>query len=198
MEAARVRPLRLLATASAALLTALVLVPAQATPILTASVEHYTVTGDTESEVRRSLDQSPLSPDGRRRIGYTQADIHWQYQFRESGGKCRVVSVAVTLTTKTTLPLWAAPPGASRALRERWTAFIDALTAHEQGHSDIGLAAAKRIEDALWRAPVPKTCKGYDDQLGKIANTLFDAAIKEQEAFDERTDHGARDGVKFP
>lgn len=189
---------RRLVTAGTALVVALVLVPAQATPILKASVENYTVTGNTESEVRRSLDQSPLSPDGRRRIGYTQADIYWKYQFRESGGKCRVVSVAVTLTTTTTLPLWQAPPGASRTLRERWNAFLVALTAHEQGHSDIGLAAAKHIEDALWRAPTPKTCKGYDDALGKIANGLFDAATKEQEAYDERTDHGALEGVKFP
>lgn len=171
---------------------------AQATPRVDASTATYAVTGATESEVRHSLDTSPLSPDGRRRIGYTQADIYWRYQYRESGGKCRVIGVSVTLTTKTTLPRWDAPAGASRALRDKWDRFLGALTAHEQGHSDIGMAAAKKIEDALWRAPMPTTCKGYDDALGRIANRLFDAATKEQKAFDERTDHGALQGVRFP
>ena len=171
---------------------------AAAKPVVVASSVLYPVVGSTESELRRSLDQSPLSPDGKRRVGYTQADIRWQYEARERKGKCRVVSVTVTLTSKTTLPQWAAPPGAPRALRERWTAFLDALTAHEQGHSDIALAAAQRIEDALWHAPMPRTCTGYSTRLDAMANELFDDAIRRQEAYDAETDYGRAQGVRFP
>ena len=182
----------------ASLVTALAASSACAKPVVVASTAHYAVVGNSESDLRRSLDQSPLSPDGKRRVGYTQADIRWQYEARERKGKCRVVSVTVTLTVKTTLPQWQPPPGASRALRERWTVFADALAAHEQGHSDIALTAAKRIEDALWRAPTPRTCTGYSARLDAMANELFDAATREQDAFDEATDHGALQGVRFP
>jgi predicted secreted Zn-dependent protease len=171
---------------------------AQALPIVRSSTQTYAVVGATEGEVRASLDQAPLSPDGRRRVGYTEADIEWKYGFRESGGKCRVTSVTVTLNAKVTLPAWQPPYGASRGLRDRWEAFLAALARHEQSHVDIGYAAAKRIEDALWRAPMPRTCRGYDDALGRMANEIFDAAEREQEAYDQRTDHGAAEGVRFP
>lgn len=171
---------------------------AQGLPIVQSSTQTYAVVGASESEVRASLDQAPLSPDGRRRAGYTEADVHWEFRYKESGGKCRVVSVKVTLTAKVTLPAWTPPYGASRALRDSWTRFHDALSRHEQGHVDIGYAAAKRIEDALWRAPTPKTCRGYDDALGTIANAIFDQAELDQKAYDARTDHGAAEGVRFP
>lgn len=171
---------------------------AAARPVIVASTEHYPVVGATESELRQALDTSPLSPDGRRRVGYTQAEIRWQYEARARGGRCRVVSVTVTLTVKTTLPQWQPPPGASGALRRSWNRFFEALAAHEQGHSDIALAAAKRIEDALWRAPMPPTCTGYEAQLDAMANQLFDEAVREQDAFDDRTDFGALEGVRFP
>ncbi len=183
---------------AAALALAFALSTAQATPVVNASVKEYTVTGVTETAVRESLDQSPLSPDGKRRVGYTEADIRWQYESRARKGVCRVVSVTVTLTAVTTLPRWDAPPGATSALRRSWDRFLTALTAHEQGHSDIGLAAAAKIEDALWRAPSPKSCTSVNKQLDQIANDLFDAATVAQEKYDDDTDHGATQGVKFP
>jgi predicted secreted Zn-dependent protease len=171
---------------------------AAAKPVVVASTEHYRVVGASESELRHALETSPLNPDGRRRVGYTQAEIRWQYEARARGGKCRVVSVTVTLTVKTTLPQWEPQPGASGALRRSWARFFDALSAHEQGHSDIALAAAKRIEDALWRAPMPKDCTGYGPRLDAMANALFDESVREQDAFDQRTDYGAQEGVRFP
>lgn len=184
----------------AALSSTLALLPPSvlAKPVVVASTVLYPVVGGTESAVRESLDKSPLSPDGKRRVGYTQADIRWQYEARERKGKCRVVSVTVTLTAKTTLPQWTPPPGASGALRRSWTAFLDALTAHEQGHSDIAFEAAQRIEDALWRAPMPRTCTGYSARLDAMANTMFDDAVRRQEAYDAETDYGRVQGVKFP
>ena len=171
---------------------------AGATPKQDSRTVTYPVSGATEAEVRESLDRSPLSPDGRRRVGYTQADISWEFRYRESGGRCRVVSATVTLNVTITLPEWTPPSGATRALRDRWDRFLGALTAHEQGHVDIALATAQRIEDALWRAPTQRSCKGYDDVLGRIANDLFDAAEVEQKKFDEDTDHGRTQGVSFP
>ena len=171
---------------------------AQAVPVVRSSTQTYAVVGANEREVSAALERAPLSPDGRRRVGYTQADVHWEFRYRESGGKCRVVSVVVTLTSIVTLPEWQPPYGAPRALRNSWDRFLGALTKHEQGHTDIGYAAAQHIEDALWRAPTPKTCKGYDDALGKIANKIFDQAEIDQKDYDARTDHGAADGVRFP
>ena len=177
---------------------ALVATSAQATPVVNASVKEYTVTGATETTVRESLDQSPVSPDGKRRVGYTQADIRWQYESRARKGVCRVVSVKVTLTAVTTLPRWDAPPGVPASLRQSWSRFLAALTAHEQGHTDIALKAAQQIEAALWRAPSPKDCTGVNKQLDKLANDLFDTATTAQEKYDDDADHGATQGVKFP
>lgn len=172
---------------------------AQAVPIVDARTDNYLVRGATEAELAASLAQRPRAPNGRPQVGVTHpAEVRWQFEARERKGRCLVVSVRVTLTAVTTLPRWDAPPAADGALRMRWDRFLGALTAHEQGHVDIALDAAKRIEQALWDAPAPRTCTGFRAQLDATANALFDQAVKAQEEYDATTDFGRTQGVAFP
>lgn len=172
---------------------------AGAAPVVDARIQTYAVIGATEAELAAELARQPLATNGRPRVGYTHpAEVHWKFEARERKGRCLVVSVTVTLTAVTTLPRWDPPAAAPLALLQRWTVFSEALALHEQGHVDIAREAARRIEEALWRAPAAPRCSGYQAELDALANGIFDAAEREQDEYDATTDYGRSQGVSFP
>lgn len=168
---------------------------ASAGPVYAAVVETvkhapYTVTGTTEAGVRADI-------NAKRSGGYDARadwDFRWTYTYRNSASGCSMERVTVALVLTMIEPVLRTPDA---AVQKSFDAYIAKLRVHEQGHSAIARATAKRIDAALQPLTAP-SC----DALGKRANEMAQAIINEgnaeQAAYDTRTDHGATQGARWP
>lgn len=102
---------------------------------------------------------------------YTTWRVHWS-------GSCKV-SVRIDYT----MPHWRDRDAAPAALREAWDRMLKNLWRHEKGHAQHGLKAAAEIEASH--------CAGDP-------HDVTDKWIGVDKAYDEETDHGARQGVRLP
>lgn len=66
-------------------------------------------------------------------------------------------------------------------LLAKWDQMIVLLKRHEENHGAHGIAAAKEL--------VAKGCNG--------GNAIVDKWVKEDKAYDRRTAHGRKEGIKF-
>jgi len=92
-------------------------------------------------------------------------------------------SCEISVQINYTMPRWLDRDAAAPALREEWDRMMKNLWRHERGHAEHGFKAASEIEASH--------CAGDPHRI-------TDKWAEEDKVFDEKTDHGARQGVRLP
>ncbi len=160
--------------------------------------ETYAISGSSAAELRRQMDTlGPPAPGGRF-AGHTTWNIEWRYEYRRVGNGCAIATVAVDLKTRIVLPAWRTESAAPAELRARWRQFMKALTDHEYGHRDHGMAAARDIDRGIAALPAHPTCEA----LGAAANALGTKILRQYNQrdleYDHTTGHGRLQGAAWP
>jgi len=171
---------------------------ANAAPLLTERHADYTVTGRSAAEVRGQMDRlGPRSEDGKIYDANTRTELSWQYNYQTSLDGCRIASTVIGLSVVYVMPRWADYDGAPREVRDSWDRYYGRLTAHEQGHRDVGVQVATDLERDLLDMR-----RRFCDELGKDAEEMARGSLKtlkdRNREFDARTRHGADEGAVFP
>lgn len=139
-------------------------------------------------------DASPIRVHGTVIHGYTRWFVRWRSFWRADDGLCRMLRVSTEVDIEFTLPNATRLPR-DRAARQRYTTYLNALRAHEQGHADFATQAARQIEQALMTVPPQADC----EQLSAAANARGHAIIENtralERAYDDRTGHGRTQGA---
>lgn len=164
-----------------------------ATPQVKTTVKYYDVKGASARDLSEQLRRK--GPRGF--AAYTAWNVKWDYSSARDGKGCRVTRASTSVAVEYTMPRWQPPANADRATRQSWERFIKALKAHEDGHRDIGIGAARAIENVvgnLTRVPCDELSRKASEAAKKI---LYDARKKEAE-YDRRTQHGVQQGARFP
>ncbi len=160
--------------------------------------ETYSISGGSAVELRRQMNTlGPPGPGGRF-AGYTTWNIEWLFEYRRDGTGCAIAGVAVDLKTVIVLPEWRNEAAAPADLRARWRQFMKALTDHEYGHRDHGMAAAREIDRGIAALPAHPNC----DALGAAANALGARILRQYNQRDldygRSTGHGRLQGATWP
>jgi predicted secreted Zn-dependent protease len=163
------------------------------------TVHHYEVTGTSLDDLREDVfSRGPYDrTKGRRFAGWTEWRISWSFDHRFVPEGCAIGRARTDTEISYTLPRWTEQERAPRALQEAWRRFSDALTEHEKGHGRIARQLAMKIEAAIEGMPPAASCGDLEVQANVLVNRLI-AEDREQEAYDLRTGHGARQGAAFP
>ena len=159
---------------------------------LAQTVSTYPVIGGRADELLDSMRRN--GPKGY--WGFTRADYRWRFQFAASAGTCRATSVTITETIEVTLPDWTNESAGPACLRANWRRMVEALRAHEMQHVAMWRPARARIEAAI-RATAPSSCTGFAEQANAAARRVIAEVQAENDAFDRKSDHGRREGVKL-
>ena len=157
-----------------------------------AEIIYYEITGSTESELRKSMNQvRPKDPYDRNQPvdAYTEWFISWNW----SGyGKenCDLSTAKVSYAIKVTVPRWIPTSDASPELIAKWETYIQNLTLHEKGHVDNIVNNYLTVKTAIQGA----TCSTAEAAAQKALDELrrFDST------YDRETKHGATQGAIFP
>lgn len=153
------------------------------------AIAWYEVEGATPAAVRASLDaRRPTDPnDGARVDALTRWSISWQW-LGSPADPCGLSQATVGFAASVQLPRLAVPVMAD--LRAAWDRYVAALARHEAKHVRAAYAGRTEVLVALRGA----TCA--------TANTAGEAALarihEEARALDRATDHGRREGARFP
>jgi predicted secreted Zn-dependent protease len=169
-----------------------------ASPIIRVSEEFYDIRGSTAQAL--SLEMRRLGPpteDGRRASGYTAWNIRWRFRPESQGSACMASWVEVQAGIVITLPRWNPPPDASRELRSQWNTYLAALRAHEEGHRDLAVAAARQVHARI-SSFLTASCQDFERLVNREANLILDQLREDNLRYDEETGSGATQGAVWP
>jgi predicted secreted Zn-dependent protease len=172
--------------------------PAAASPIIRVSEELYDIRGSTAQEL--SLEMFRLGPsgeEGRRSSGYTAWNIDWRFRPESRGSACMASWVEVQADIVITLPRWNPPPDAPRELRSQWDTYLAALRAHEEGHRDLAVAAARQVHARI-SGFLTASCQDFERLVNREANLILDQLRADNLRYDEETGSGATQGAVWP
>ena len=173
--------------------------PLAAEPVLSESVHKYRISGQTAQELRLEMNRKgPAGAGGRRFDAYTAWWVNWNYRWWENPSECRLTAVTTRVRVSFTLPKWDQYDRGSPELQQKWDRYYEALYAHEKGHRDFGLRAARDIEQDIWRIGPRSTCAQLEKDADAAAQATLDHYILLEKQYDIETAHGAGTGAAFP
>lgn len=179
------------------LLTVVTLVAlVQDTPTVTVSHEYYDIWGSTVRALLWQISRhGPEGPDGNRYAAFTDWEVTWHYQRRESENECRVERASVTLRVVITLPRWRNRESAPALLGEKWQRYLDALQVHEAGHLDFAVRAATEIRQQLVALEPLPTCEELEARVNTTCEAILRSYWALETAYDSTTNHGVTQGA---
>lgn len=153
----------------------------------------HTVEGSNPDELLKSIFRNGPSRgrSGTVYHGWTQWGINWRYDYDRSrpGVGCRLADVRLSVDIR--MPRWTPPEGVDPELVTRWEAYWEDLRAHEYGHRDITVYAARRIYRGLREVRAP-TCELATLQARDIGSRFIREARGAGRAYDADPPEGRR------
>lgn len=142
----------------------------------------FRVAGKTLAEVKRNL-------DARDEWGLYDATQNLKSSAQVDGDG-NIVSVSMTLNPVIEMPAWAGYSAATKEQKASWDAMCKALLAHENQHHAIQLEGVEDLKKAIKSA-----AKLDAETLDGLIEKAREDCQKQQDAYDSRTGHGAKQGV---
>lgn len=172
-------------------------VPGMAEPLARMHTSYYYIDGASATVLAAQIDQNgPAEADGKRHPAKTRWDVQWKFNHDQQGETCGIKDVVIAIGIAQTMPKWrgAEKPG-SASLKARWQKFVDAVKRHEDGHREHGIKAGAEIEKALLAVKPASNCEDLDKAANAAGEQVIDKYRKRDEAYDQATDHGRKQGV---
>jgi predicted secreted Zn-dependent protease len=93
------------------------------------------------------------------------------------------------------VPRWRPPRSAPEALAAEWDRYLAAVEAHERGHVDIAIEAARTLLRELEALARFHDLKALRAAASEAAVAVIAAAHEEERAYDASSEHGALQGA---
>lgn len=157
----------------------------------------YMIEGNTAEEIRENLDTNrSAATEGISFDAYTHWYITWNYKFLQSPGSCTIDAVATHIAVEQILPQLITP--VADELQDRWNRYIEALQHHENGHKNIGIQAAEKINRLLEQLNPKTNCAALEQTVNQTAEDILRQYNLIEKKYDKETQHGAKTGAVFP
>lgn len=159
--------------------------PAQSASVVK-TVSYFTVGGTTVAEIEKELKRRGphVKSTGMRHPGATRMEFTSRVGYRESGGRCAVASVAVTVKADMILPRWNRRKAASPDTRLIWDTLSADIKRHEESHVGIAKNHARELEETLKAVPRQRDCAGVQEKVKEATARVLAKHDSEQDRFD--------------
>ena len=128
-------------------------------------------------------------------LANTAWTTRWTYRSsRMTSIGCEVQFPAISLDIRFVMPRLVSDSAVSTEDRFEWLRFMHSLWAHEEGHAMRGVRAAAEIRDSLQRIHT-ESCAALSPTAAEAARKVLARFTALQAAYDERSQHGARQGA---
>lgn len=170
-----------------------------APPVVTEKYEYYEIFGCCEKDLHSDLRQKCVNwKDGRKFDSVTNWKVKSDYGHKRAPESCATDSFIVTVEVVFHLPKWAPTNDAPLSLVKKWDSYMENLMMHEQGHRDRAVEAATELTRSVAELPPAGTCTELDREVQKLYRARMEKLLKDQEEYDDITNHGIAQGAVFP
>jgi predicted secreted Zn-dependent protease len=164
------------------------------------SNQTYAVYGASTEEILSYIGSyGPVDDQGQRATGLTETNWSLTWDNNHDQRACSIVSMAIKLEIKVTLPALDHPERLPADLQASWTGFAAAIAAHEQRHVDIALAGAASLKDTMSSIAPTTSCPALESEVNSAwsAEQARTAAAQNQfHAQDQARIAAVRDPIK--
>lgn len=168
-------------------------------PTVTIKTETYDIYGTTAQELRDQMILFGVTwRDGKKYDALTTWFTRWRYTWESGVHSCEITGVETSVEVLFRLPNWANKDEAPPALKRRWERYMKNLMMHENGHKDIGIAAAAEIETAIRSMPSERSCETLEAAANALGERTLDTYREIETDYDRETGHGRTQGAVFP
>jgi predicted secreted Zn-dependent protease len=165
---------------------------------ITLRTNYYPVVGATFREVRQSMNAARPGGRAARTDAVTTWTIERHSKVESVSGECRLTSFRTETRIAITLPLWRRPTNAIPEVRSAWSNYFVALRQHEQGHVDRALAAAAKLHAHIPTLSPDSDCDRLRLRIKVAADRIIAEHRQQEQDYDRQTEHGRKDGARFP
>lgn len=136
---------------------------------------------------------SPLRQNGRIFHGYTKWNVRWNFWWDTNvQGRCAITEAKTTLSVYMQLP--ELDDGTEQG-RFEFDDYLPELREHEDGHHQIAVEAARRIDQAIKTLQPMRSCQALEAEANRRGYEILDAAKSEEDHYDVDTKHGCTQGA---
>ncbi len=171
----------------------------EASPKVKRRNETYPISGSSLQELQQMINRhGPINnDDGKRYDGITEWSLTWDYQLKRRGKVWIVANRNVQLNLKVITPRWTDFQNTPGVIRTQWRIYQANLLRHEEGHVRIALRAAQAIDKYLGVCGASSSLNKLKSDIQRKTNALLKQYRKIDQNYDQRTRHGATQGVSL-
>jgi predicted secreted Zn-dependent protease len=129
---------------------------------------------------------------------YTKWHIDWNYSFRIEPNQWTLDKFDTRVQIRYTFPKWQTTDTPDKNVVTEWERFMNAVTEHEIGHSDLGLAAAaemnRTMSFSVWQGETRREVK---ERIDAKCSEILEKYRKLEIEYDKNTDHGKTQGARL-
>jgi predicted secreted Zn-dependent protease len=155
---------------------------------------YYPVNATPSLSLREAINAaSPIRENGQIFHGLTRWNVSWRIRWwEEADGRCRIISATVTLQSRITLPRLS---GANAPQQTTFDSYIKALRIHELGHHQIGVDAARAVENAILSQPEAPRCTVLEERVNAAGRAKLNEYGPKNVEYDRQTSYGKTQGA---
>ena len=167
-------------------------------------VQFYNIHGRTPNELRKALDaHGPMSPDGKKRVdARTDWTLQWTYKWdgklAKQAGFYRLSEWTVDVKSTIILPRWVELEEAKPFDQRRWQIYMARLKLHENGHAKLAELAGDAANKAFANLKVYPSSEKLKEAVRLKAQEILKLHRAMEFEYDQKTDHGKKQGARFP
>jgi len=167
-------------------------------------VQYYNIHGRTPNALRKALDaQGPMGPDGKKRfIARTDWTLQWTYKWdgklAKQAGFFRLSEWTVDVKSTIILPRWVELEEAKPFDQRRWQIYMARLKLHENGHAKLAELAGDAANKAFANLKVYPSSEKLKEAVRLKAQEILKLHRAMELEYDQKTDHGKKQGARFP
>jgi predicted secreted Zn-dependent protease len=144
-----------------------------------------------------------MSPDGKKRYdARTDWTLQWTYKWdgklAKQAGFFRLSEWTVDVKSTFILPRWVELEEAKPFDQRRWQIYMARLKLHENGHAKLAELAGDAANKAFANLKVYPSSEKLKEAVRLKAQEILKLHRAMELEYDQKTDHGKKQGARFP
>lgn len=152
------------------------------------SINYYDIESTDAHGIRNELSAKAPHLNGERFRSVTHWHLKWRWEAAPDGG-CGTAYAQVIFNAEIMFPRLARPNALTPQVAESWRSYINALARHEANHVRYAYDHRDKVLNAVRSASCAEANAAGHREIAELKQT--------QAAYDEQTNHGAREGATF-
>ena len=163
--------------------------------IETVEFKYFVISPQSPNDIRHELIRN--SPIRNRQSLFTihaNWSIDWEYKAAPGPNGCKLYDIKTKVYVVHTLPSLSEQVIDKQTI-ETFNKFNDALTQHQDKHGNIGLSAAREIDETLQTIQPQQNCQHLARMVGATGRSIVQKYIQYDHEYDRTTNYGETEGA---